>query len=57
MYFERKGWPGKLCVSPVQATGCLCCPLMVVDVASGEGLFLKWLYIFSEVLLCHDGSG
>jgi len=27
------------CVSPVHATGCLCCPLMVIDATSGEGPF------------------
>ena len=25
------------CASPVHAIGCLCCPLTVIDVTSGEG--------------------
>ena len=30
-------WPLVDCASPVHATGGLCCPLTVIDVASGEG--------------------
>ena len=36
------------CASPVQAIGCLCCQLMVIDVACGEEL----LHIFSRYEHC-----
>ena len=41
------------CASPVHVIGCLRCPLIVIDVTSGEGHFQS---MFSEVPLCHNGQ-
>ena len=38
VWFQRKCWLVD-CASTVHATGCLCCPLALIDVASSEGSF------------------